>query len=48
VEEEAAQLCKDESIAEVSLGGDSKKRSGCNGDTLGRIARKGTESAVCR
>jgi hypothetical protein len=34
VEEEPAHLCKDESMAEVSLGGDRKKMSGGNGDTL--------------
>ena len=28
VPEEAARLCKDESMAEVSLGGDEKKMSG--------------------
>ena len=35
MEEQAAQLCKDEWMAEVSLGRDRKKMFGCNGDTLG-------------
>ena len=47
VEEEPAHLCKDESVAEVSLGEDRKKLSGGNGDTLRRDARKRGDSAVC-
>jgi hypothetical protein len=47
VEEERAHLCKDESMAEVSLGGERKKRSGWNGDTLRRDALKCADSAVC-
>src|SRR3974390_2924930 len=34
-------------MAEVSLGGDRKKMSGCNGDTLRRDALKRADSAVC-
>jgi hypothetical protein len=40
-------LYKDEATAEVSLGEETKKMSGCNGDTLRRDALKGTEIAVC-
>jgi len=35
VEEQPTHLCQDEWMAEVSLGGDSKKMPRCNGDTLG-------------
>jgi len=34
-------------MAEVILGEDRKKMSGCNEGTLGRDALKGAESAVC-
>src|SRR5271169_5301341 len=34
-------------MAEVSLGGDRKKMSGSNGDTLRRDALKRADSAVC-
>jgi hypothetical protein len=47
VEKEPAQLRKDESMVEVSLGGDRKKTSGGNGDTLRRDALKRADSAVC-
>ena len=47
MEEEWARLCKDESMAEVSLGGDGKKMFGWNGDTLRRDALKRADSAVC-
>ena len=47
MEEEPAHLCKDESMAEVSLAGDRKKMSGGNGDTLRRDALKRAERAVC-
>jgi hypothetical protein len=40
-------LCKEELKAEVSLGGDSKKMSGCNKGTLRRDAGKRADSAVC-
>jgi hypothetical protein len=40
-------LYKDEAMAEVSLGEETKKMSGCNGDTLRRDALKGAEIAVC-
>jgi hypothetical protein len=43
----ASALCKEELKAEVSLGGDGKKLSGGNGDTLRRDARKRVDSAVC-
>jgi hypothetical protein len=46
-EEERAHLCEDESMAEVSLGGDRKKMSGGDGDTLRRDALQGADSAVC-
>ena len=46
-EEEPADLCKDESMAEVSRGGDRKKLSGGNGDTLRRDALKRVDSTVC-
>ena len=36
-------LCKDESMAEVKLGGDRKRMSGWKGDTLRRDALKGSE-----
>jgi hypothetical protein len=39
--------CKDESMAEVSLGGERKKMSWGNGDTLRRDALKRADSAVC-
>jgi hypothetical protein len=48
VEEEPAHLCKDESMAEVSLGGDRKKMSGGPEDTLRQDALKRADSAVCR
>jgi hypothetical protein len=47
VQKEQAHLCKDEAMAEVSLGEDRKKRSECNADTLGRDARKRADRAVC-
>src|SRR5260370_40996800 len=47
LEEEPGDLCKDESMAEVSLGGDRKKVSGCKGDTLRRDAPKRADSAGC-
>ena len=47
VEEEPAHLCKEKSMAEVSLGGERKKMSGWNGDTLRRDAVKSVDSAVC-
>ena len=47
MEEEPAHLCKDESMAEVSLGGDRKKMSEGDGDTLRRDALKRADSAVC-
>ena len=47
VEEEPAHLSKDESLAGVSLGGEKRKMSGCNGDTLRRGALKRADSAVC-
>ena len=47
VEEEPAHQCKDESMAKVSPGGDRKKTSGGNGDTLGRDALKRADIAVC-
>jgi hypothetical protein len=34
-------------MAEVSSGGERKRMSGCNGDTLRRDALKRTDSAVC-
>ena len=34
-------------MAEVSPGGERKRMSGCNGDTLRRDALKRTDSAVC-
>jgi hypothetical protein len=43
----ASALCKEELKTEVSLGGDSKKMSGCNKGTLRRDARKRADSAVC-
>jgi hypothetical protein len=48
VEEEPAHLRKDESMAEVSLGGDREKMSGGNRGTLRRDALKRVDSAVCR
>jgi hypothetical protein len=48
VEEEPAHLCKDESMAEVSLGGDRKKMSGGHENTLRQDALKRADSAVCR
>jgi hypothetical protein len=47
VEEEPVPLCKDESMAEVSRGGDRKKMSGGNGDTLRRDARKRADRVGC-
>ena len=46
VQKEPVDLCKDESMPEVSLGGDRKRMSGRNGDTLRRNALKRAESAV--
>jgi len=40
-------ISKDESMAEVSLGEDRKKMSGCNGDTLRRDALKRADIAMC-
>jgi hypothetical protein len=39
--------CEDESMAEMSLDGDRKKRVGWNRDTLRRDAQKRADSAVC-
>ena len=39
--------CKDEPMAEVSLGGERKKMSGGNGDTLRRDALQRADRAVC-
>ena len=47
VEEEPAHRCKDESMDEVSLGGDRKKMSGWNGDTLRRGALQRGLQSVC-
>ena len=47
MQKEPIDLCKDEAMAEVSLGEDRKKRSECNADTLGRDARKRADRAVC-
>jgi hypothetical protein len=47
VEEELAHLCKDESMAELSLGGDGKEMSGGNGDTLRRSALNRANSWGC-
>ena len=47
VQKDPVDLCKDESIAEVSLGGKRKRMSGRNGDTLRRNALKRGDSAVC-
>jgi hypothetical protein len=47
VEEEPAHLRKDESMAEVRLGGERKKMSGDDGDRLRRDAVKCADSAVC-
>ena len=46
VEEEPAHLCKGESMAEVSLGGERKKMSGGKRGTLRRDALKRADSAV--
>ena len=40
-------MCEDESMAEMSLGGDRKKMSGGKGDTLRRDALKRADRAVC-
>ena len=45
-EEEPPHLCKDEAMVEVRLGGDGRKMSGSNGDTLRRDALKRADSAV--
>jgi hypothetical protein len=42
------ELCKGESMAEVSLGEDEKKMGGCNGGTLRRDALKRADIAMCR
>jgi len=47
VQKEPIDLCKDEAMAEVSLGGDRKGMSGRNGDTLRRNALKRVDAAVC-
>ena len=47
MEEEAAHLCKDESMAESEPRREQEKMSGCNGDTLRRDALKRADSAVC-
>ena len=47
VQKEPAHLCKDESMAEVSLGEDRKKRAEWNRDTLRRGALKRADRAVC-
>ena len=47
MEEEPPHLCKDEAMVEVRLGGDGRKMSGSNGDTLRRDALKRADSAVC-
>jgi hypothetical protein len=47
VQKEPIDLCKDEAMAEVSLGGDRKGISGGNGDTLRRNALKRVDGAVC-
>ena len=47
MQQEPTALCKDESMAEVSLGGDRKKRVGWKRDTLRRDALKRADSAVC-
>ena len=47
MEGEPGHLRKDESMAEVSLGEDRKKMSGCNGDTLRRDALQRADRAVC-
>ena len=44
--EEPAHRCQDESMAEVSVGGDRKKRSGGNVETLRGGALKRGESGV--
>jgi hypothetical protein len=46
-EEKLSHLGKDKSMAGVTRGGEKKKMSGCNGDTLRRDALKGGEIAVC-
>ena len=40
-------LCKYEAMAEVSLGEETKKISGCNGDTLRRDSLKRADTAMC-
>jgi hypothetical protein len=40
-------LCKDGAMAEVSLGEERKKMSGCNRDTLRRDALQRADIAVC-
>ena len=47
VEADSAQPCRDDLLEEVSLGGDRKKMSGCNGDTLLRDTLKRADGAVC-
>jgi len=41
------QLYKHEAMTEASLGEETKKISGCNGDTLRREAPKGAAISVC-
>ena len=45
-ESEPGHPYKDESMVEVSLGGERKKMSGCSGDTLRRDALKRADSAL--
>ena len=47
MQQESAHLGKDESVAEVSLGGDRKKRVGWKRDALRRDALQRADSAVC-
>ena len=44
---EVGATAQNESMAEVSLGEDRKKMSGCNRDTLRRDALKRGDRAVC-
>ena len=47
VQRDLMHLCKDEAMTEVSLGEETKKMSGCNGDTLRRDALKRADIAMC-
>ena len=47
VERDSTQTCKDDLLDEMSLGGDRKKRSGCNKGTLRGDALKGADRAAC-